>query len=284
MLERPSAQIHMHESKHIASILEYKKSFGIVVIDLDNTIIESVEDLGSDQWATRLYEDVKSALPDNKEEAAKLALEVYHAVQTHLKVQVVEKPVVGIIKLLQDSDIPVLGLTARDSTIIKSTLLQLNHVGVKFYPQWGQAHFELPVLNGKNASIFDQGIVFCGYNDKGESLEALFKKMKYFPRHVLFIDDKSYNVESVKKIMEKFHLDYDGIRYSYLDEKVKQLDMKKANLQLEKIIHLFPENAKNALKKLSPVITSSSVFFEKKPNISDTGEKSGYVAPVPLHK
>lgn len=68
-------------------------------------------------------------------------------------------------------------------------------------------------VNGRPSSIplYKDGIVFTARADKGMILEKVFSHYKYFPKRILFIDDKFKNHTSIEKLSKKYRIKFDGI-------------------------------------------------------------------------
>ena len=143
-----------------------------------------------------------------------------------------------------------IALTSRDSSIIAPTLKQLADVGVDFAEHWDEENHVLD-LDGSDGPVeFDHGIIFCGNNPKGKSLMTFFKHFDLVPKEVIMADDKKNNLESVSKEVERYGGVFHGIRYGYLDDKVKQINMHEATKQLARIQHLLAPEAMTAVRKL----------------------------------
>lgn len=246
--ESSSKNIHKYDT--IKSTLNHCAYNTFVVFDLDNTLVESTQELGSDQWFTKLMEQACQQSPSK--ETVQLVLAIYDAVQHHTKMQAVENETVRLVNFLQDLNIPVIALTARGNTISIPTLNALKAVGLYFDKQWGQMEYVLHHEQNRGAVLFKDGVIFCSGKDKGKSLDAFFRTFDQRPAHVLMVDDKEHHLTSVQQMVEAYKGKFTGIHYSYLDEKIKTIDMQQADKQLQEISHRFPPNAKNALAKIKP--------------------------------
>ena len=250
------------ESPQFKAILKLLSFDSALVLDLDNTSVEpldSFHDLGSDQWFVKLIEYACKLIPDH-EEAIAAVIAIYHEVQHHLRMQPVEKPtIVNIIRALQDIGIPVIGLTARDEVLKESTLRQLKEIGIDFHGR----------------------IIFCNGKDKGECLEKYLTTHKIKLRHIVMADDKEKHLLHVQKAVEKLGIRFSGVRYSFLDEKIKNVDMPGANAQLLHIKHKLTTTTQQVMEKLQilpqnffshhPV--SSDFYFEDEINSASNKEK-----------
>lgn len=253
---------HISESKNIRDILNHCSFNTMLLLDLDNTVMESIQELGSDQWFVNLM-DYACRISADKLEAVSLVIAIYHAVQHHTKTKAVEFEIVKIIKALQDIGVPVLAVSARGPQITGPTLEQLNAIGIKFSRQWGEGSFALPVDDKEHVPIYNQGIIFCNGNDKGKCLKAFFDKTNFYPAHVVMADDKGKHLHVVQSIIKSFGGQFVGLRYGHLDEKVAGFNMAKANVQLSQIYHLLPLDVQQAIDKLKikSVSPTRAAFF-----------------------
>ena len=90
----------IEESKNIFDVLKFANKNSFVIFDLDNTVIESIVDLGTDQWFVKMIEYADNVISDHQQ-AINLVLDISHAVQYHIKARAVESDVVRLIKSLQ---------------------------------------------------------------------------------------------------------------------------------------------------------------------------------------
>jgi hypothetical protein len=251
----------IYQSRNIRDILRHCSYNTLLILDLDNTVIEPVQELGSDQWFTCFMEyAIKLTL--DKAEAFSLVITIYNAVQQHVRHQTVEANVINLLRTLQAIGIPVLGLTARSDMIAKHTLQQLLDNGIDFSRYWGNAHIKL-MQAGDKIAVFNDGIIFCSGLDKGKCYRAFSILHGGTPSDVLMADDKESNLLVVKAAVEAEGSTFVGLRYGFLDEKVAAVDLEKANLELIQISHLLPEAARAAMIKLkiSP-LRSNSLFTQ----------------------
>lgn len=234
------------ESQAIRDILKLITHDTWLLLDLDNTVMESMMELGSDQWFAKLMEYGCQLLPD-KEEAINLVILIYQSVQHHVRTKVVEPDIIKIIKALQDIGIPVLALTARDKSLIDTTLGQLDEVGIDFGRNRGSHEKRIQL---ENEAVYHQGIIFCNGNDKGKCLKAFFAKCLGLPAHVVMVDDKAKHVSHVQEAVESLKIRFDGVRYGYLDEKVRSFNFDESHVQLSQIKNKLPAEIQATLGRL----------------------------------
>jgi hypothetical protein len=242
------------ETKDIRDILKLKHcTLGtFVALDLDNTIIEPEDEhqeLGSDQWFVQFIE-YASRVKADKQEAIALVITVYHAVQHHVGLKVVQPEIVRIIQILQDLEIPVIGLTARGSEIIVPTRRELKKGGIDFLNQWEPESAVLDIGAKGNLPVYKDGIIYCSGHPKDQCLKAFFDRVNIYPEKVLMVDDKEKYLTAVGKMVNQYGGSMVGLRYGFLDEKVKNHNLEEAQRKLAEIRGHLVDEAKEALVKL----------------------------------
>src|SRR5262249_21763684 len=147
----------------------------VVVFDIDNTILEPIQTLGSDQWVDHLIERNKEA-GLSVEKAVEAALRDWEQVQRVTEVRLVETQTVKLIRKLQFQNVATLALTARPSQLRSVTENQLASLDVRF------DRYGVQFADGKN---------------KGLVLKDFLAKMGLAPRRLIFIDDKLKNIKNM---------------------------------------------------------------------------------------
>lgn len=205
------ARSNIQESNAIRDLLALLLPGSWVVLDLDNTIVMHVDELGRDQWFGKMIEHACQIIPDN-EIAIASVVAIYNEVQHHAELIAVEQEVVDIIKRLQANGRKVIGLTARGYELRDVTIAQLAKLGIDFKDQ----------------------IIFCNGGNKGAYLEAYLKDNKEaaWPPHIVMVDDKGKHLEHVQAMAFRLGIAFDGLRYGFLDEVANNVDMHAAHGQL----------------------------------------------------
>ncbi|OGT42252.1 MAG: hypothetical protein A3F42_05190 [Gammaproteobacteria bacterium RIFCSPHIGHO2_12_FULL_37_34] len=255
-------EIRMIESKHIRDVLTHTSCNSFVIFDLDNTLVESTQEMGGDQWFVSLSQYAAKMVVDSAE-AASLVLSIYHEVQFHIDLRAVQKEAIRIIQILQDLSIPVLALTTRGSKISEPTLSQLNKIGIHFSKQWSDDFIALP-RHERYSPTFREGIIFCDGADKGKCLNEFFNYKQFYPEHVVMVDDKAKYLVSVGKVVTQYGAQFIGLRYGYLDEKIKTFNLEQSMQELIGISYRFPRPIQHVLGRLSIThdryLQSNSIF------------------------
>ena len=87
------------ETADFRSLLNECKYNTFVILDLDQTVFKSSQELGGDPWFSLLCAHALKAIAD-KSEAIHYAVKLYHLVQHHTKMKQIEDNTALIIKLL----------------------------------------------------------------------------------------------------------------------------------------------------------------------------------------
>lgn len=190
----------------------------LVIFDLDNTLIAPVDAVASDQWfdaSLHFYQ----ARGLTCEQATTCLLPLWMDLFHKAKMQPVEPEAVPVLTALMERQIPVIALTSRQMKLSALTTQQLHKTNLAFTNS--------PLT--KNAFIFDEssrtkfedGVLFCSGKDKGLTLAQFLDQLKIQPHTIVCIDDKEKHLQSVAKVAAQQGCHFIGLRYSFLDEKVK---------------------------------------------------------------
>jgi len=201
---------HVYDTHHHKEIL--------VVLDIDNTIAHVAHGFGGDEWFGAMLNDHVSRGINFKTAVAEI-LPLYTRIQETIWLDPVQPETVQLIKFLQEIGVAVIALTARSTSLLERTIEQLKHLGIDLaLNPLTQDDLDFTLTN---PAYLRNGILFCGQNNKGELLTKFFEAINYHPSKVIFVDDKQRYIEQVDAVMDGSNTDYVGIRYSHLDEKVK---------------------------------------------------------------
>ena len=228
------------ESNHFSSITDYLKEDSWLIVDIDNTLIEPIQTLGSDQWFRHRIMWYKQQGYDDSTSLVK-ALDEWQAVQFITKVKLVEEGTPELIRSLQDEGRSVMGLTSRGLALATRTVEQLDSVGIDL----SRAAFsdsDLFFFNPR-AILYRKGVLFCAGTHKGEAFYKMLKMSKAKPRAVVFIDDRHKDLVSVEKVCEREGIEFVGLRYGFTDEKVENFDYRVTNVQFHRMVNILSDEA-----------------------------------------
>lgn len=204
-----------------------------VIFDLDETIMETVQALGSDQWFNayfaQLCEHYKDQRDGNKRALCE-TVELYNNIHKLSNVKAVEEDTVKVIAQLH-SKYNVLALTARGAEIEEATLRQLTSLGVLF--DRGIFKDQVLPLSVHPFSSANNGIIFAAGQDKGRCLKEFLEKINCKPSRILFVDDKLPHVKTMQLAAVSLGIEYVGLHYTHLSNKAAQLHLPTIKMQLD---------------------------------------------------
>ena len=223
------------EHAEFASILnyltpdDYHKNT-VVVLDIDNTIATlggPFQVLGSDTWVNyEIAKRIKEGMPVN--EALEQVLPLYFELVHIVDLKPVEPTTIEIIKQLQDLGITVIACTLRSLQISDRTIEQLHEMGIDLtHSAFGPGE----ILGTDIIFRYKNGIIFCHGLSKGPAFKSILDHFNHTPTKVIFIDDKEKYIHQIQSVLHP-DIEFIGIRYSHLDEKVAQFDQIVAEQEL----------------------------------------------------
>ncbi len=238
------------EIKQANEIAKHFKNEMLVIFDIDNTILEPVQELGRDQWFYhRIQHHTSLGTPSDK--ALQRALNEWTAVQYITSVNLIEDDMAKVIGRFQDKGIPVIGLTTRGSPLAHRTIEQLESIGVDLQASAPnkEEHYILQQKEVASGVVFKNGVLFTGGTHKGETLFKLLDKLSIKPKSILFINDKASHLAEVERTCQKLGVEFVGLRYGFLDEKVAAFNVQLADRQWDHFTSIPSDEA--AAKQVS---------------------------------
>ncbi len=206
-------------SSRIADVHEHStKERTLVLFDLDQTVFEVTGPV-HEHWFSHMFNHARSIGHDD-ESALKAVLPLYYNIMSQAPgITPAEPSTVEVIKQLQARGIPVMGLTARGAELTASTQTQLNKIGINFKTT-SLTPYDITFPMARGAAKLEGGILFCGPSTKGDALKALLDGIAYKPTKIVFVDDKEHHLKSVMNMALSAGIEFVGIRYAHLDEKM----------------------------------------------------------------
>ena len=231
------------ESNTIAKVAEYtdcqqEPSKTMIAFDLDNVLVRSTREIGSDQWFRHMVgKNIVRGLVGN--DAVNACLPTYYHVQFSIPLQLVEteRPNFNcpqFIQKLQEAGYFVVCLTSRSVPMVDRTLEQLQNIGLSFKRSDREAQ-EI-ILDMPIQSMYKNGIIFSGNNNKGATLFKFLETIEFEPAKIIFVDDALKHVKNVEKAVEDNGIEFAGIRDSACDEWVANFDPAVADAQYEEFL------------------------------------------------
>jgi len=217
------------EILRMSDIVEHIDADTLVIFDLDNTLIQPKQMLGSNQWYDFIVgRFLAGGLELNV--AIDAALKDWNAVQLKTEVLAVENTTPKIIAAIQAKGNKILGLTARPMDLAAASKAQLQSVGIDLsLTPVSKKDFW---LDKPRELLFSSGVLFVGAkSNKGEELVVLLKKLDLKPKRIVFVDDKVSHIKNVGNSVSKTPIEYLGFRYAAADEYVAAFSGKIADIQ-----------------------------------------------------
>jgi hypothetical protein len=226
-----SAEAVVVETNNIAQTLEHATKNSLYVFDLDNTVIETSQHLGSDQWVSHMLDRLVSQGKTIQEALADV-IPKWIQIHERTEMKLVDPAVSEVLDKLKKKKISCIGLTKREPLSSNTTLEQLERLKIVF-------NATAPLENGHTfdhlkGTLYKNGVIFVASGmDKGPSLVAYLKKLKKMPSQIVLIDDKLSHIKNVESAVEALSIPFVGIRYGAADEKVKAFNPQIADLQMK---------------------------------------------------
>jgi hydroxymethylpyrimidine pyrophosphatase-like HAD family hydrolase len=154
--------------------------------------------------------------------------------QFEIEMKCVEPCTQSVIEELENSGYRIMCLTARTPEFLSKTLTQLESSGIIFhnktFPQ--QCHFN----NLEYPCMYKNGIFGVNENNKGTALFLLLDANKFYPKTIVFIDDREKYLKQIEEIAKKKGINFVGLRYSCCDNRESIFDQNAADKDYEKLI------------------------------------------------
>jgi hypothetical protein len=247
------------EVDRIEKILPYIHKEMLVIFDLDNTLIQTSQDLGSDQWFSHRMEECQKKTDRSEKEQEKL-IQDYSAILNMVSFKLVEKSFIDVLTTLQKKQLTLMAQTARGMAFYWITQKHLQSVGIDLSKK---TPYEKDFYFRNQKEIFWQkGILFSNGTDKGQTLFEFFDFIGYKPKAICFIDDKLTPLNKVQKECDKRKIPFIGLRYSYLDSKVKSYSPHVADGKWSRIKSILFQPSSQELYLESSDDSSSQTFIK----------------------
>ena len=227
-----TASATQHEIKSMTEIDGYVEANTLVVFDIDNTLAESSQTIGSVQWQEYELEKAKK-VGLSPAAALERSLRKFIAVSYVNTMRPVESLTPKYVEMLQNRGAKVMALTARPAELLARTKWLLKNIGIDL----GKAHplsGRLSVVKNEEA-VYNRGILAVGAtNDKGQMLQWLIGRPGFAKfSKIVFVDDKEKYVVSIEKAFSESGLQHDSFRYAAADERVRSFNVEIADAQTD---------------------------------------------------
>lgn len=235
------------ETHDITDLLRYVDRNTVLVVDIDNTILTSGQDLGTTKWGWNHVSRMEK-MGYTHDEAMALTHAVFHQVWRLSEPRLVDERIPDVIRRFQKQGIKVLGLSNRDPSLAYVTSDQLCRLNIDLTRS---------SLDSDDFKVFAatethyvEGILFVGdMGDKGKALNAFLRMVLQRPDKVVFVDDRMRNVSNVGAALRDLNIEYVGVWYRKGDEWVAGYKQDIANLQEQYFGYLLSdEDAEKLLR------------------------------------
>lgn len=244
----------IYERSSFKSIGDFIDKRTLVLLDYDNTMGKPVSfnplkrknshTLGSDQWfGHRITHHTSKGLA--QQEAVDHALTDWFGVQCFTDAVPVELDTPDYIRQLQKEGHMVMGLTTRGAHLSLPTHRQLNSMNIDLTRTCPKKE-ELVFLNVHEVK-YRYGMLFTSGTHKGDAFGKFLNLVEdVFPLDsfdtVLFINDKEKDLRQLQEKVDQLGKSFIGIRYSHMDEEVRNSDMAAADAQFDAMCAVLKNN------------------------------------------
>lgn len=187
----------------------------LVVFDIDNTIFRASKMIGTDEWFRHTLSAAYENNPDNKFLAKQRVIELWHAIQTITPIIPIEGEKTPLAVQRAQNLVTTMALTTRGSAISATTIYQLASLGIDFSsPSLSWPDRLVPHVHD---AYFIHGVLFTNAHNKGNALLGFLKAMNYYPKKIIFLNDKQDHIEEMIHIEQVLGADLIGLRYAKAD-------------------------------------------------------------------
>lgn len=233
----------MIESYSITDILDHidtgiNPEDHLIIFDIDNTIVESIDQLASTQWLDAMIKVKMTQEALSEPEVLECILPLNFLLIKHSMLQAIERSTVTLIKQLQDCRYKVIALTARSPEPLKEcTIEHLNKLDIDFSRASIYPH-EI-IFNPK--THYSNGIIFTHGEHKGNVLCTVLNTVGYTPKKIIFIDDKEYNHYAMQSSFKNTSINPTCLWYRFCAEKEELFDLTFTHGRLLYLCEQHPE-------------------------------------------
>jgi prepilin-type processing-associated H-X9-DG protein len=198
----------------------------LVVFDIDDTLLTATEFFGSDKWYD--WQRGRALSPNGQRlaiaEADKVnclfdTLGITYEIATNRPTQE------NMASLVNHVDNDLLMLTARSGNYRAATMRELSYNGLEFNdkaltPKGVGYHYNF-THDGRSANMsYVDGVFMVQGMDKGVLLLDLLSRVGRTYEAVIFVDDKTHNIDNMAKALKKANIDFYGFQYVKIDKTV----------------------------------------------------------------
>jgi FMN phosphatase YigB (HAD superfamily) len=216
------------ESKKIIDVLNHIDDKTLVVFDIDNTLIDTVQNFGGYAWSchvTKRFQDKGFDFPVALMKSYNILAQMIEFVDF----KGIEPETSGVIKKLRERNILSMALTARMHSMSKNTNHALLQAGIDFF----ETAIHDQKIQFNPTAAYERGVLYTGPKlRKGECLVLFFEKIGYVPEKVFFVDDSQHHVEDVHETLQSKNIPVTCLRYGATDVRESKFDPARSEKEL----------------------------------------------------
>ena len=217
---------HIEVFQYIAE-QNYKSSETLIVYDIDNTLLKTSNEFGSDQWFNWQSKQVEASSSNALAKSFNELIEVQNQVFTLGKTQLVENEIIGILDYFKKNKISMIALTSRSPSMRDVTFRELarhqisfdsTKIGLDLFP-------EFIISNPNQNALYQAGVFMTSGMNKGEMIKYLLAKFNSKFANIIFIDDHERHTNRVYEALAPMGINIDTFRYGHEDENVQTFNL-----------------------------------------------------------
>jgi phosphoserine phosphatase len=217
----------------LQEILPYIDQETLVIFDIDDTLIQPTQMVGSTDWGHHVMRQLMEIGLERDDAFLEASHRLYCAAG-HSEFRTVEPTTTEVVNHLQEQGIMVIGLTSRPAWYCEQTREQLESVNIDL-SKTAPDHPEFNLESGLPIPLYSEGVIYTYRVNKGHSLAEFLAVTGLEPKRIVFVDDGLRNVQCVETTMQDLGIECHGFRYGAADEDREQFDPEIADLQWEKL-------------------------------------------------
>ncbi len=217
----------------------------LVVFDIDDTLLTAGEFFGSDKWydwqrgrALNANGQVLNTADSDKVSCLFDILGMTYEIATNQPTQA------NMAELVSQVQQDVLILTARSDKYRAATHRELKRNELDFTeqaltPKSVGLHYPM-TLDGRTANVsYVNGVFMVQGMNKGVMLLDLLKRLNKQYNAVVFVDDKTHNIENMANALKQANIDYYGFKYTRVDKSVSPQEVAHAQAAANDLTQLL---------------------------------------------
>ncbi|PKG97224.1 DUF2608 domain-containing protein [Paraglaciecola sp. MB-3u-78] len=220
----------------------------LVVFDIDDTLLTATEFFGSDKWYD--WQRGRALSPNGQPlaiaEADKVSclfdtLGITYEIATNRPTQE------NMASLVHQVNNDLLMLTARSGNYRAATMRELSYNGLALSdkaltPKDVGYHYTFS-HEGRSADMsYVDGVFMVQGMDKGVMLLDLLSRLGRTYEAVIFVDDKTHNINNMAKALQQANIDFYGFQYVKIDKTVSLEEVTQAQAAASDLTHLLKQH------------------------------------------